>query len=240
MKEVKHVNQCEVSAKASSNPHPLSTLKELYAGFVWGKRGAHSVKLGGWGTRPLHMHTHSNESFDLSHLQIKYQEPTLQQGQRSSELVNSLRRKLQLTAPSTTTPPLITSTSTLSLLSLHIAGPMVNPVPYSDFLEACNCFLLQCSTLSRCSCKDSIAFVVPQLTDRVIVEPRRTPFIKHFKEVFGKSLGVVCETLYRVDLWSPVLPSSFQTPCPHTHEHESSLGTLTPDETGREEAVCAL
>lgn len=39
---------------------------------------------------------------------------------------------------------------------------------------------------------------------------------------------------------SPVLPSSFQTPCPHTHEHESSLGTLMPDEAGREEAVCAL
>lgn len=39
---------------------------------------------------------------------------------------------------------------------------------------------------------------------------------------------------------SPVLPSSFQTPCPHTHEHESSLGTLTPDEAGSEEAVCAL
>lgn len=39
---------------------------------------------------------------------------------------------------------------------------------------------------------------------------------------------------------SPVLPSSFQMPCPHTHEHESSLGTLTPDEAGSEEAVCAL
>lgn len=37
MKEVKHMNQYEVSAKASSNPHPLGTLKELYEGFVWGK-----------------------------------------------------------------------------------------------------------------------------------------------------------------------------------------------------------
>lgn len=37
MKEAKHTNECEVSAKASSNPHPLGTVKELYEGFVWEK-----------------------------------------------------------------------------------------------------------------------------------------------------------------------------------------------------------
>lgn len=34
------MNQCEVSAKASSNAHPLGTLKELYEGFVWGEKGS--------------------------------------------------------------------------------------------------------------------------------------------------------------------------------------------------------
>lgn len=62
-------------------------------GFCLGKRGAHSAKLVGWGTRPLHMHTHSNESFDLSHLQIKYEESTLQQGQWSSVNPNCFKRK---------------------------------------------------------------------------------------------------------------------------------------------------
>lgn len=82
-------SRCQSLFKSTSIRHP----ERAVWGFCLGKRGAHSTKLAGWGTWPLHMHTHSNESFDLSHLQIKYEEPTVRQGQRSSVNPNCFKRK---------------------------------------------------------------------------------------------------------------------------------------------------
>ncbi len=133
------------------------------------------------------------------------------------EIVDQLKRTLTFMNTATATTS-VTSTTSSSTNSPGMVSPMVRPAPYSDRVEECNGFLLQCSLTFEMQPhlfpteRAKIAFIISLLQGKALqwaeticgqagtVTQSLSGFTNHLRDVFGVSVGdsTVGEQLYHL------------------------------------------